>query len=352
MKRLLSKRRTHHSYHKFLLFIGLSLFTTIFLNCSKAEKDPAKILTKFFHLINEGSYKKAAVLTVTDTDPYLLNFTNVVPLRFINKVIVKKGETYKDSLTFNVFLILKDGKELVYYTRTKQGEFLPGRMQLKKVELKNNREEWRVECNEFWESYHWQDITRKIRLNIIMLTEKIIQYRDSTQQLPASLTTIWSDSLETIINPVTGRESAFVTHENIMPGATSFFYDKERDEVDIKGYDALGEQMDYFIVSRSQEIDKAKFLEFYDVPPITITSVIPAYPETEREKGIEGNVSLKLLIGRDGMVHDVRIEKHLSPTFDSVAVDAVMHSVFSPAKSDGRPVAIWYYFPVRFVLEK
>lgn len=350
MKRLQrTKRFSLFSYH-LRLFQTLLIFLTLFFNCNKTGEDPAYTLTKFFNLINGGSYKKAASLCLDDVDPYLLDFTNVVTLRFIGKIIVKEQEMSRDRATFYVFLVLKDGKQLAYYRRTKEGDLVPGVMKLRKVTLGNKKHEWRLVCDEFWETHRWQDISRKARLNVIKLAEKVIQYRDSQGFLPGSLSMIWSESLDSIINPVTGNKEVFVVPEQVKPGVISFYYDSERDEVDIKGYDAMGEQLDYFIVSHSRGVERAEILEFFDVPPITITTVIPAYPESEREKGIEGVVSLRLLIGRDGMVQEVKVESHLSPLFDSVAIEAVKHSVFSPAKRDGKPVAVWYYFPVRFVL--
>lgn len=351
MKRLLRKKRFSLFPAQDRLFQNLLIFLMLFLNCRRVE-DPARTLTKFFNLINEGSYEKAASLCLGDIDPYLLDFTYVVTLRFIDRVVVRESEISEEKATFYVFLFLKDGKQLGYYRRTKEGEIAPGKMELKKVAIGEKKYVWKLKCDEFWETHRWQDITRKLRLNIIALTEEVIHYRDSMDVLPGSLSVIWSETLDRVINPVTGEKDGFGVPEKVGPGVVSFYYDREREEIDIKGHDALGEQIEYFIVSRSLEKEKAGLLEFYDVPPITITTVIPAYPESEREKGVEGVVSLRLLIGRDGMVKETKVVKHLSSLFDSVAIDAVKYSVFSPAKRDGKPVAVWYYFPVNFVLEK
>ena len=39
------------------------------------------------------------------------------------------------------------------------------------------------------------------------------------------------------------------------------------------------------------------------------------------------------------------------PVFDPVAVAAVRQYVFEPAKSGGKPVAVWVAIPIRFKLE-
>jgi protein TonB len=225
-------------------------------------------------------------------------------------------------------------------------------MLLKNVASGEEGPDWRVKCDEFWARHHWQDITQKMRLNMATVVEQVIQYRDSLEKLPDSISLIWTDNLDTIINPVSGEEELFVGQKDTAPGVISFYLDRELNELNIKGYDVLGKEIEYYIVSHKRGTEKAGILEFFDVPPKKLSMVIPAYPESEQEEGVEGVVGLNLLIGRDGMVHEAKVEKSVSPVFDSLAVDAVMHSIFSPAKRDGKPVAVWYQFPVRFVLEE
>lgn len=321
-------------------------------SCRGEEEVPGKVLERFFHLLDDGKYKKAAALCVEEIDPDLLDFTYIVTLRFMDKVIVREHERSKDEARYRVYLILKDGKELVYYSRTARGKLLPGSMPVKHVASRNGEPEWKVQCDEFWSPHHWRDVTQKIRLNSISVVEQAIQYRDSTGELPGSIALVRTGVIDTIINPVTGEGDPFVETDSAAPGVISFRLDKDLNELNIKGYDVLGEEIEYYVVSHKRGTEKAGLLEFFDVPPRKLSMVIPAYPESEREKGTEGVVGLNLLIGRDGMVHEVKVEKSVSPVFDSLAVDAVMHSIFSPAKRDRRPVAVWYQFPVRFVLEE
>lgn len=334
---------------KLSTFILLPL-VFIVLDCSGQGKQPSNTIISFFNFINEGSYHKGAKLCYEDMDADLLDFTYVVSLRFIDKVVVKEARRSEDKASYYVYLLLKDGKQLVYYDRTKEGYLLPGTMKVRKV-TSEKKPSWKVVCDEFWETWHWVDVSRKIRLNIVALTEATVRYRDSVGVLPRDIDDINLQGLDTIINPVRGRTDVIMGPGKTGTGNITFDYDSLKNEIHIKGYDVMGERLDYFVVSSTAKKDKANILEFFDVPPITIATVTPEYPESERERGVEGIVSLKLLIGRDGIVHDVNIEKHLSPVFDSVAVAAVEHSVFSPAKREGEPVAIWYYFPVRFNLE-
>jgi TonB family protein len=345
------ERRKCNPPKKRVLIVALALCVVTILNCRVSKDDPSHILTTFFGLLNQGSYKKAATLCHGDVDPFLLDFTNVVPLRFIDKVVVKERTVSDEKASFYIYLFLKDGRQYVYYRRTMEGILAPGVMSVRKVKDKKGRSEWRVVYEDFWEKQRWLDVSKRIRLNIIALSEQVVRYRDENQRLPTSIEEVWSETIDSIVNPVSGAKTVFVDPDEVKPGVISFKYRKEKEEIDIKGYDVNGELLDYFIVAQSSQAEKAGLLEFFDVPPITMTTVVPEYPESEREKGTEGIVSLQLLIGRDGMVHEVKVERSLSPVFDSVAVQAVKFSVFSPAKRDGRPVAIWYYFPVKFILE-
>ena len=92
MKKLQRRKRVSLFLNLRRLIYMLMLFLIIFFNCNRVEEDPARILNKFFKLINEGSYRKAASLCTEDIDPFFLDFTNIVSLRFIDKVIVREDE--------------------------------------------------------------------------------------------------------------------------------------------------------------------------------------------------------------------------------------------------------------------
>lgn len=84
--------------------------------------------------------------------------------------------------------------------------------------------------------------------------------------------------------------------------------------------------------------------------PRPIRKVTPEYPEEALARGLEGNVVIQALVGADGRVHETRVVNP-DPVFDPVAVAAVRQYVFEPAKSGGKPVAVWVAIPIRFKLE-
>lgn len=69
------------------------------------------------------------------------------------------------------------------------------------------------------------------------------------------------------------------------------------------------------------------------------------------ESGIEGEVTLGLVIDTDGRVTDVKVLESVNPFLDREAVRVVSGSPkWSPGEKDGRPVRVFYTFPVIFRL--
>jgi len=83
--------------------------------------------------------------------------------------------------------------------------------------------------------------------------------------------------------------------------------------------------------------------------PEAITKVQPQYPDIAREAGVDGTVLVQALVGKDGKVKDVRVQKSI-PMLDASAVAAVKQWVFKPALSNNKPVAVWVAVPVKFQL--
>ena len=88
---------------------------------------------------------------------------------------------------------------------------------------------------------------------------------------------------------------------------------------------------------------------FRNEDPIAVVKPDPVYSELAREAGAEGTVALRLLVGQDGRVRDVHVDRSI-PILDSCALDAVRHWVFTPAKDGDKPVAVWVAVKFRFVL--
>lgn len=83
--------------------------------------------------------------------------------------------------------------------------------------------------------------------------------------------------------------------------------------------------------------------------PEAVTRVAPQYPDIAREAGVDGTVLVQALVGKDGKVKDVRVQKSI-PMLDASAIAAVKQWVFKPALSNNKPVAFWVAVPVKFSL--
>ena len=87
-----------------------------------------------------------------------------------------------------------------------------------------------------------------------------------------------------------------------------------------------------------------------DTKPIPLNNPQPRYTEEARDNKIEGNVTMRVLIGADGQVKRVRIVRGLPDGLDEQAIQAAYQLRFTPAMKDGKPVAYWMPVVVEFSL--
>ena len=87
------------------------------------------------------------------------------------------------------------------------------------------------------------------------------------------------------------------------------------------------------------------------VAPTVAKRVVPRYPDSARVRGIEGQVVIEAIIGRDGSVEPgVKIIQSI-PALDDAAIEAFRQWRFTPGRdASGRPLRVILQAPVRFVL--
>ena len=83
--------------------------------------------------------------------------------------------------------------------------------------------------------------------------------------------------------------------------------------------------------------------------PVLIQKIEPAYPEELRDEKVEGTIVLNVVIGTDGMVQSVSLDKG-EPRFAAAALDAVRQWRFKPGTKDGKPVKVQAKIEVNFRL--
>jgi len=85
-------------------------------------------------------------------------------------------------------------------------------------------------------------------------------------------------------------------------------------------------------------------------PPRVLREVKPHYTETARQRGLQGDVLLEIVVHRDGSVGDVRIVQGLGHGLDQRAVEAVRQWRFAPAQRLGVPVDVMVEVAMEFRL--
>ncbi|MCZ4305688.1 energy transducer TonB [Zoogloeaceae bacterium G21618-S1] len=78
----------------------------------------------------------------------------------------------------------------------------------------------------------------------------------------------------------------------------------------------------------------------------------PRYPRLSSRMGETGKVLLRVLVGEDGKVNDVRLHQSSGHSrLDEAARRAVSQWTFVPARQGNRPIANWVIVPIEFKLE-
>ncbi|MFP4527074.1 MAG: energy transducer TonB [Candidatus Kapaibacterium sp.] len=74
------------------------------------------------------------------------------------------------------------------------------------------------------------------------------------------------------------------------------------------------------------------------------------YPDMARRAGIEGTVTIRVLVDQDGSVRRMVVQSTDSELLNEAAKDAVKKTAFTPAIQNNEPVICWVSIPIRFKL--
>jgi len=76
-----------------------------------------------------------------------------------------------------------------------------------------------------------------------------------------------------------------------------------------------------------------------DVFPRALSAVRPAYPELGEKAGLNGEVTIELLVDESGQVHTAGVVRAIPEGyFEAAAVSALLAARFVPGQKDGHPV--------------
>ena len=89
----------------------------------------------------------------------------------------------------------------------------------------------------------------------------------------------------------------------------------------------------------------------YDKPPKPKIPIRPVYPETAKEKGIEGTVYVQFFINDKGIVNSqsIWVTKGI-PELNEAGINAVLNSKFIPAQQKNKKAGVWQTVPIKFEL--
>jgi len=89
-----------------------------------------------------------------------------------------------------------------------------------------------------------------------------------------------------------------------------------------------------------------------EAPPALVSAPAPAYPDSLRRAGVEGDVIVEAVIDRAGRAEpaSIRVVSSPHPQFDAPARAVVAQAVFTPGREQGRAVPTLTRVPVRFRL--
>lgn len=77
------------------------------------------------------------------------------------------------------------------------------------------------------------------------------------------------------------------------------------------------------------------------------------YPQTAKEKGIEGRVIVQFTVDKTGQVRDAQVVRSIEPSLDAEAIRVVESMpLWKPGTQDGKPVDVRYTIPVNFNLDQ
>jgi protein TonB len=94
----------------------------------------------------------------------------------------------------------------------------------------------------------------------------------------------------------------------------------------------------------------SKFFAF-DEPPVLIKMVTPRYPDLAMQAGIEGAVTLRVLVDEKGKVIEVSVlHSDVTPAMDYAAMAAARKFRFKPARQRMKPVKAYMAIPIIFRL--
>lgn len=91
----------------------------------------------------------------------------------------------------------------------------------------------------------------------------------------------------------------------------------------------------------------------YEEAPVLLKMVQPKYPDIAKKAGVEGRVTLQIVVDEEGNVQDALVVLAIpAGIFEEAAIEAVMQWKFKPARQRDKPVAVYVGQNIEFTLRQ
>ncbi len=84
--------------------------------------------------------------------------------------------------------------------------------------------------------------------------------------------------------------------------------------------------------------------------PNVLSKVDPEYTREARKANLEGSVLLSMVVGRDGLAHDIKVVNGLGSGLDEEAIRAAKKWRFVPGQKNDEPVSVQATIEMKFTL--
>ncbi len=84
--------------------------------------------------------------------------------------------------------------------------------------------------------------------------------------------------------------------------------------------------------------------------PVVVKRVEPVYPQIALRAGLEGSVTVRVWVDKEGKPSQIEIWKSNADIFNESALAAAKQFLFTPAIMNNNPVSVWVALPFRFAL--
>lgn len=136
-----------------------------------------------------------------------------------------------------------------------------------------------------------------------------------------------------------GQEATVATQEELAEG------------VDPHGLELGGGNAGDLSIDKATGEDEPVPFEAVEKLPVLVSRPAPVYPEVAIKAGIEGRVVVKVLVGKDGHVHDAVVQYSTAEILNEAALAAAREYIFVPAVMNSGPVSVWMSVPFSFRLK-